>query len=802
MPTVLLTIESRDQSSAVLQRVQQALAQVDRQLQSQGVSARQVIAAVQQQDSAYTKYASTQDRVAAALARYESASRRALAADQQRQQILSSLGSGTDQYTRAADSATTATQRQAEAGMRLADAYRSQADAAERAAAAAARVKTVTSAPMSTAESTSSGGGLGGVGSSLLIGGAYMASYMALSAVTNSVSRSAAYSRAVGTTAAETGLTPAQTKALDSQITAYAASGNEPYDRTTLMQGSYALASLGIGKNTSNQAGAVGQITQLAAQSSAAAGSADMSASGDAIVSLINDFNLNNKDVVGNARKLADQLQVAVKLGKAEMGQFASSVAVPAQMASQLGVSSGSLLGFMSAESAGGIANTDLSQPTYALLASSLRPTNVQSRAAKGLGINYNSSFWGGPGGIAGGASTIERAMQSRGLNQQQQLTALTALFGDQAAAKGFMAAQNAGGLQGVSQQVQNSQGAVQSAYATSQAASGAQLQNAETKLATSFDQLTTTALPGLVTALGAAAASLDLITNQGKTTASNPAGASAADTLRDFLTPGGKNFLNLSGARDQAARGQGSTGWGSIVGSAFDSALNAVGLGPGSSGIAANPHPTGGTGPGGIPMTSLELAGYGGAGAGKFGSAASSYGGPRGADWVTNFAGPGRGAVGGKDADMTRFANNVQIAIQQGQSAATVQSALGLYVAAAKANPALSGSQRTLDILGEEKLVNKYLGAANAAATSMPFHTQNPGQGGLDAGFQNTAVRFGGGPDAQARLIAKLEQQLARADKQIALLQQIVGNTAHTQNNTARISPLAGKGTNRGSHL
>lgn len=81
------------------------------------------------------------------------------------------------------------------------------------------------------------------------------------------------------------------------------------------------------------------------------------------------------------------------------------------------------------------------------------------------------------------------------------------------------------------------------------------------------------------------------------------------------------------------------------------------------------------------------------------------------------------------------------------------------------------------------------------------PFHTPNPGLGGLAAGFQDTVVRFGSGAPAPQQLILKLEEQVRELRQQNAYLQQIANTTRTQQRNTARTSPLAGMGTNRSPH-
>jgi hypothetical protein len=59
------------------------------------------------------------------------------------------------------------------------------------------------------------------------------------------------------------------------------------------------------------------------------------------------------------------------------------------------------------------------------------------------------------------------------------------------------------------------------------------------------------------------------------------------------------------------------------------------------------------------------------------------------------------------------------------------------------------------------------------------PFFETNPGLGGLEAGFQSTAVRLGGGVDPQTAEIRQLRQQLvAEQAENRALLAQIAHNT------------------------
>lgn len=469
---------------------------------------------------------------------------------------MDALNSGTgDTATLAAraaaafDSLTSAQIRAADSGIRVADSYTRLASAQDLATRNEQKLRTIMDEPLKSASggAASSGSGSGGGRSYLLQAAGYTAAYGAYSAVSGSLGRDAVYSRLLGSTAAMTGLSPSAAAQLNALTTAQAASGVQPYNRSTLLQGDYSLASLGIGHGN---AGTINQVESIIAKGSAASGATDTSILGDTLTTLIAAYGLNTSSVVANTQKLSDQLTVGIRLGKVDAPGFATAAGGPvANMAKTLGVSTADVISAIAAESVGGIATGELGNDTYALLAHSARPTRTQQREAAALGIQYDSSFWG-KNGIAGGSNIIEQAMQRQGITGAMQAPVLGALLGKQDAANAFMALQS-GNVQGFAPQVAGSAGATNSAFTTSQSYSGAKLQDAETKLATGFDNMTTHALPSLVTALG------------GLTDGFNSAAAlfslfgksNSSAALMHFTDPLDKGFGNLKIATQEANR-------------------------------------------------------------------------------------------------------------------------------------------------------------------------------------------------------------------------------------------------------
>lgn len=813
-----MTVETRDQSTAVLQRVQQALAQVDQQLQRQGVSARQVLATVQQQDSAYTRYAATQDRVAAALARYEAASQRVRAMDEQRAAVLSSLTSTTDQIARVSDQASVALDRQAQAGLRLADAYRQQASAADTAAAADARLRQYANVPMTTPTTSSSGGGgsEGGMGSMakqfLLYGVGYSAAYGGYSAFKNSIGRNVALSTLAGQTVASTSVNPADIPKLEAYATNTAASGTQPYSAQTILTGLYGFLSQGFSQSqaTSMNSTAIG-LSQIA-------GAQDTSQAATALLAMGNGFGWGN-NVGASAGRYANYLQAGANIG-------AYSLADISQSLPNAGLAGLARSGFdprfvMSAVASGsfsGVSAEETAQNLNSLGQALAKPSQQQKKFAAAMGMDIMPGEFGRAGGAMNWFQTLQQHLS--GMNPATQQFMLSGLFGNQSAGRivsemlGGTGPRSFASVYGYMGQSQQGKGAYGSALAIEQSTPGQKLQSEEAKLAQSFDSLTAKTLPGLVSAVDAASGALDLLGNLGKKTPSNPTGATPLDTLRDFLTPGGKGFLNIGAARDQAARGQASTGVGAAIGSFFDRFAQWTHLEPGPSPthtmpapshVTVNPHPTGGAGPGAqlyhgpAGGTYLATESSGGEGTGKTGALATNTAAQyaRNAQMLMSTT----SMRGTTDADMSRFANMVKIAMLEGQGPSTVQSALGLYIQAVKQNPMLSSTQKQLDILNEEKLVNPYLTRGQKAALLPPFQTPNPGMGGLEAGFQSTVVRFSGAATQQQQLILKLEEQVRQQQQQIQLLQQIVANTGTQKANAARTNLLAPLGVNRSPH-
>lgn len=477
MPVVLLSIDGSDTASSTIQKVSSSLGGLGSAMDSaQGKSAQYEAASLRNEaallrlSTAQSRYSTLVQSNADAVSRAASAQDAYQTALARQTSILSALSTGTI-------STANATGLLADANTRVSstyDAFGSAADGAARSTqqleSRLASLKTQQAAVITAQErlnttlndqpvpKDTTGGGTGGGGghSYLLQAAGYTAAYAAYSAVSQSLGRDATYSRLLGSTAAMTGLTPAESAALDKLTTNQAASGTQPYNRTTLLQGDYSLASLGIGQGN---ASTISQVESIIAKGSAASGAADTSIEGDTITTLLAAYGLNTQAVVGNTQKLSDQLTIGVKLGKVDMPGFAAAAGGPvANMAKSLGISTADVVAAIAAESVGGIASGQLGNDTYALLRGSAVPTIPQRREAAALGIQYDSSFWG-KNGIAGGSDIIEQAMQRQGITGSMQVPVLTKLLGQQDAANAFLALQ-AGNVQGIAPQVAASAGA------------------------------------------------------------------------------------------------------------------------------------------------------------------------------------------------------------------------------------------------------------------------------------------------------------------------------------------------------
>jgi len=684
-------------------------------------------------------------------------------------------------------------------------------------------------------ESSGGGGGGGGYGAAsyLMQGLLYGSSYMALSGLKSSVTRSAQYSRTLGATQAETGLTTAQAAELGGLTRAQAASGTEPYNSTTLLTGEYSLASLGVGQNTPDMAKAVYQISTIAAKMSGAANAPDTSQATDTLTSAIADYGLNNQNVVANAKRVADQLQVGVKVGKAEMPAFAQQFAVPAVEAHQLGVGTGGVISYLASESAGGLPTGEMGQDLFSLLRSSQKTTMSQRREASALGIQYDSSFWG-KNGLAGGSDLIRNAMQAQGLNAPEQAAVLQQLFGNQAASKGYGAAL-AGGLDSTTAQVNASKGAVHYSYQTSQQYAGMKLADAETKLATSFDNLTTAALPTLTLALGEVTKGMDglnrylgLVPKQGTAGALNdvlgtknlPGWMQAAGGFVDANSPLSENYGSTKSGSAKSTgffpsvgnffdwsmspitgNTVGGPGWGNPLGGAAGTAhaatpnhapQNGMFFGGGASGpgkwehMVAPPVLTGGGGPTYTP----PLADLSNIGRAYDTSMTSGYHGGMG----VNSAAYQASQVFGHGAsvtlpNLTAALNRFTLAMATGQDKTTVESALGSYRQMVQALPTslLSGTAKSLDIQKADLAAQRYeRGPADQLALSAA-------QQNLDAAtmMHDTPAQLKMVQDDYLAALTKLYRNTESGTKLAASLRQVAqqGAIYSDQGQTAAVN-------------
>jgi hypothetical protein len=580
MPVILLQVDAVDNATEGVKKVASSLGTLGNVAESTASKSAKLDATLLRQDATLLKLGINQQRytqnlitqgealgkAANATAAYQDALSRQMA-------ILSGLSAGTID-------AASATTQLADANSHVAATYQTFGTATDSAARATQRLDSSLATLKSTeaqritqqerynallkeqpasTPSTASGvlsraGGALNLGSMGQMAG-YMLTYGAYSAASQSVGRSATYSSLVGTTAAETAANPATGQRVANMLsdldTKLAASGTQPYQRNILMGGQYSLASLGIGSGAAGgQAKAVYDISSIAAKMSGASGAADISTATDTLSSLIADFGqTNSKNVVDWTRKVADQLQVAVRVGKAEMPDIAAQVAIPAAKAAQLGISTGDVLNAIASESAGGVPTGQLGDELNSLLSSSETATkNYRQRAvAKSLGIDYNAGFWG-KYGITGGSQQIEQAMATQGITGSNRVAVLDSLFANQAASKGY-SMMLSGGLFGNAAQMANASsgtGAVNQAFGTSQMYAGMQLQDQEAKLATAFDQLTTATLPALTSAISLAANGLESLPgiNKWLDDLANKVNLPGKGAALDKMIPGGTTGL------------------------------------------------------------------------------------------------------------------------------------------------------------------------------------------------------------------------------------------------------------------
>lgn len=584
MPVILLDFDSRDNTTAAVNHTSQALDLLNRTMQNMAGTSSRV-------DQAMQRVATAQNQAAGASLRNQRAMTQAATSVTAYERSVASASTAWDRYSSllasGANSTQTTAQRQAAltAALEEVAAAGAQVDstftrmvanqnrAASAASTLASRINAVQAAqerlnatpakePTPTggaAGGTQKGGGIlstagGALKNTAIYGGTYAALYGAESAISNSLSRDVSYSQLLGSTAAMTGLSPQQAAKLSDLTRAQAGSGNYPYSAQTLLQGSYSVASLGIGKNDPSK---IASVNAIIAKLSTAAGAPDTSSAGDAITNLIAVYGQNNANVVGNVSTLADQLQVGVRLGKIDLPTFALQAGGPlATRARESHVGTADIIASLAAQSVGGNAPGELGQDTLALLGGAASPTRPQRNEARALGLQYDNSFWS-KYGFAGGSNIIEEHLQAQGITGTAQTPVLQKLLGQQDAVTAFLTMQ-AGNIQGFSPQVANSRGAAQAAYETSQSYAGNKLADAEAKLATKFDDLTMLALPALVTAAGSAATALDGITTGlgafGSFLDSHFGKSTTTDITSGFFT-GVRNLLfPASGAADVVA--------------------------------------------------------------------------------------------------------------------------------------------------------------------------------------------------------------------------------------------------------
>ena len=759
MPTVLLTVDARDNSTAVLTGIQQQVTRLQQTMVAASTASTDFSASLARVDATTSTAADSILRLTAALT--------GVSGD------LGSAGTAVDGYLASLDKLGTANGGSAAGQDALVQSVRTVivalGDAVIAVDAYTAALARMDAAQVAAAASGSllggrsfGGGGFGGGGSlgpaGLLAtagaediglggrvglaaaGGAAGISTVALAgagvlyAGYKATQAASDFWSAVAQSAAQSGTlsNPTDLQSFGQSIIGYAQGGRAPYTATTLAQG--AEIPLASGYNPSAVAAGLPSIAQLAAQNKAP----DLTSADQLITTLIASRGIAPGAVTGqDITSAADFASKAEQLTKATPG--ALTTALPTLLGSLAGTGVSTEDATALQLKAGTInpqQRTDAQGIRALLQELEVKPTTGATAEANTLGIAIGNGSAAQYGGIFGQLQAIQSATGgneteiSKLLPQKNALTAYNDIFAG-------------GGLNqvaGYSNALSNAAGTGQNAF--NELSTGTQQQ--ANQLLSQFNA----DLVSIGTSINTGVLPSLLLLGHGALDAAQSAGGPAGwfghglDVLNQDLN----NFASTHSLRPAL-----DNLWNSLFGGGSTPTASAATLPPLGANVA------GPLGPGqtrlAAPTTLAQLAP-----------------GQAGPILPTQIRESTAGSTG----------NPLISALGDAVGSAMKTSALGAF---------LDVQENTAT-----KAVKKVTGYA-----PQPFVTANPGVGGLEAGFQNTAVRFGSGTDSQSALIAKLEQTVKNDDAEIkTLLQRIADLLGQGRGNTARTSPLTGLGTNR----
>lgn len=125
-----------------------------------------------------------------------------------------------------------------------------------------------------------------------------------------------------------------------------------------------------------------------AANKLAVGGVTDVATAADGLTSILNAYGSE----VESAESVTDALFVAMRAGKTTIGELSRSMGLVAPLAKEAGVSFDELAGSISALTKGGISTRVAVTGVRAIIASVIKPTSEASKAAKRLGLEFNSA--------------------------------------------------------------------------------------------------------------------------------------------------------------------------------------------------------------------------------------------------------------------------------------------------------------------------------------------------------------------------------------------------------------------------
>lgn len=764
MPTVILTVQSTDQASAVLARVQQALVQVDR---AQTLATQSATAL----SAAFDRVAVTATTTITALARLST--------------TLTSLGAGVDGIAASVDKALAAFDKLASGtatgsssqdaliqstrtlSVALGDATvvidsytaaLARMDAAQLAAAASQGLLSRSGA----ANLLGGGGSRGSVGGVLATGAALgpggLAAAATVYAAVKATQAASSFWSAVAQAGAQSDTlqSPGAMQSFGQGLLNYAAGGRSPYSATTLAQG--AEVPLASGYSVSALQQAIPAIARLAAQN----GASNLDAADQLVTTLASAFGPGPRASGAQLSSYADFASRAETLTKLQPGVLTTALPIVLSALPGTGVSAADATSLLlKVGTVNPVARTDAQAIRQLIQSTQVKPTAGASSEASSIGLAIGPGSAQAYGGILGWIQALQTTSGgnvntiSKILTQKNALSAYNDIImgGGLAQAAGYGTALNNAG--GTGQRVYN------------ELSLGTQQQEAQLAARFNADMVTlgttinTNVVPHLLDLANAALKGAEdlgtAFTKSAPSTAiprsipapSNvPQGPLSTYSIPDIIH-------NL-------------TGWG---------ITNPFGGSAAATAVASGHRPSGGAG---LPA---NVAGPLLPGETRTGAAL------RVLPW--NAEGPllpgevrgSGGASAGAGTSLTGFERSVSRSADQ-------LSLLGRLLAAQQA-PHTTAAK-----------TSGALSKAELAASYPPFTTPNPGMGGLEAGFQNTVVRFGGADPTVATLHQlqqenqRLREEVTKDNQQIiALLAQIARQGVRA---TATSQVLAGTGTDR----